>query len=77
MKLVEILTEKELQELKFIDRTVNRVRHSKNLMAATQLFRRLVNNMEPGQALARAAQETNLRPRELQLYLQDHGLMTP
>lgn len=75
MKITELLTEKELKELKFADRTINRLRHTKGLITAASLFGKLLNDMTPEQALAKAAQEANLRPRELQLYLKDHGLM--
>ncbi len=74
MRATEILNEKELDEYKVIDRLL----HSKRLLAAEHLFKRLVHQgMDKDEARHESAQAANVGERELQNYLIDHGLLEP
>ena len=73
MRAVEILTEKELNEYKMIDRAL----HYKTIRVAFEYYKKLLKRgMNPHDAFVSASHETQVRPRELQSYLKDHGYGT-
>ena len=75
MKIEDFLTEEELSELNILNR-VQMAAHRNAIMAAANLYRKMVyRDMEEDKALQKAAKEANIRPRELQIYLKDHGLL--
>ena len=73
MRASEILTENELNEYKIVDRLF----HSKSLRVAERLFSRFIHQgMGENEAFHDAAKMANVGDKELQLYLQDHGLLS-
>ena len=73
MRIDEILTEKELNELKIVDRLL----HSRSLRTGERIFKRLVHQgMNQDKARHEASQMANVGERELQEYLKDHDLLS-